>query len=214
MNAHAGSGNISPLYRGVPARDAVPEEEKGDIRMIIGSQQPAAQSRVPLGALQALPADPRQPTDTFTPTMQEPAPGLMERPVLLAQATNPSMPYFPGGYNPTNMTGAALLLNRVLERSRHRLGRALNPHEREDIEMVFGLWQHASRTMGNRAYMTRLQAFDHLRGQHPGVTTERLNGLLDNLAGQTRNEPFFGVFSERDYIYADDIGQFLTDRRH
>jgi hypothetical protein len=158
--------------------------------------------------------DPLQPTDSFVPTMEQPAPGLIERPVMLAQATNPSMPYFPGGYNPTNMTGAAQLLDRILERSRHRLGRALNPNEREDLQMVFGLWQNASRSMGNRQYMTRQQAYDYLHGAHPNATPERLNGLLDNLATQTRNEPLFGIFSERNYIYADDIGQFLTDRRY
>jgi hypothetical protein len=113
--------------------------------------QPNLPLRAPLHVVQT--ADEQPPLgeiqDSFVPsTFGNVPPRVGQRPVMLAQASNPSMPYFPGGYNPTSATAPAQLLNQLMERSRHRLGRALNPHERQDMEMVFGLMQHGERSMG------------------------------------------------------------------
>ncbi|HXE72393.1 MAG TPA: hypothetical protein VNO81_07000 [Candidatus Nitrosotenuis sp.] len=125
---------------------------------------------------------------------------------------NPSMPYFPGGYNPTDPTAPAGLINRVWEPVNNRLGAAFNPHAQQDAEMVRHLLDRARRDMPNAKYMAREQALNYLRQRYGNLGERRLNQLLDNLATQTSNTGLFG--RERNWIYADDIQQFLTNRRY
>lgn len=125
---------------------------------------------------------------------------------------NPSMPVFPGGYNPTSPTGPASLLNQVATPVNNRLGNALNPNARQDQEVVRHLLGEGIRRFPNMQHMSRDQAMGILQGRYGHLGQQRLNALLDNLADQTSN---VGLFSrERSWIYADDIERFLTNRRY